>query len=103
MKKVSESTHKFLCALPIAGLVLLTLAMAALWAIALAYAIGVYIAWDSAMAFLTLFGLPNSFRSVTVSHSSCSSSLQSLQSRRTNIFCPLRNFVYISFNQFPIC
>lgn len=57
MKKVSESTHKFLCALPIAGLVLLTLAMAALWAVALAYAIGVYIAWDSAMAFLTLFGL----------------------------------------------
>lgn len=52
---------------------------------------------------LTLFGLPNSSRSVTVSHPSCSSSLQSLQSRRTNIFCPLRNFVYISFNQFPIC
>ena len=57
MKNKSENTQKFLCALPVAGLVLLILAMAALWAVALSYAVGVYIAWDSAMAFLTLFGL----------------------------------------------
>ena len=56
-KERSERTQKFLLALPIAGLVLLVLAMAALWAVALSYAIGVYIAWNSAMAFLTLFGL----------------------------------------------
>ena len=57
MKNKSENTQKFLCALPVAGLVLLILAMAVLWAVALSYAVGVYIAWDSAMAFLTLFGL----------------------------------------------
>ena len=57
MKKRSEKTQKFLHALPIAGLVLLVFAMAALWAVALSYAIGVYVAWGSAMAFLTLFGL----------------------------------------------
>lgn len=57
MKKRSEKTQKFLHALPIAGIVLLVLAMAALCAVALSYAIAVKIAWDSLMAFFLLFGV----------------------------------------------
>ena len=57
MKQKSEQTQKFLYALPAALIVLLALAMAALCAVALCYAVAIQIAWDSVMAFFILFGL----------------------------------------------
>lgn len=57
MKNRSEKLQKFLYALPAAGIVLISLAMAALWAVALCYAIALQVAWESVMAFFTLFGL----------------------------------------------
>lgn len=57
MKQKSEQTQKFLYALPAALIALLALAMAALCAVALCYAVAIQIAWDSVMAFFILFGL----------------------------------------------
>lgn len=57
MNQKSEKTQKFLYALPIALIALLALAMAALWAVALCYAVAIQIAWNSLMAFFILFGL----------------------------------------------
>ena len=66
MKNRSEKLQKFLYALPAAGIVLISLAMAALWAVALCYAIALQVAWESVMAFFTLFGLSFIGAGVTV-------------------------------------
>ena len=66
MKNRSEKLQKFLYALPAAGIVLISLAMAVLWAVALCYAIALQVAWESVMAFFTLFGLSFIGAGVTV-------------------------------------
>lgn len=57
MKQKSEQTQKFFYGLSAAGIALLAVAMAALCAVALCYAVAIIIAWDSVMAFFILLGL----------------------------------------------
>ena len=57
MRNRSENTRKFFYGLLAAAIALLVVAMAALWAVALCYAIALQVAWGSEMAFFTVFGL----------------------------------------------
>ncbi len=56
-EKAATTSKQILCALPLAGLALLALALFALWGLSFCYAIAIMLAWNSVMIFFLLLGL----------------------------------------------